>query len=262
MAEQKESSVLFSLKELMSLEEDRIQQEENARKQAENAAEQSRASEERRQREAEESRMQAAEEKRRVDEQRSREEQARIEGIRHAEVEKARVDAENRARMEQITRQQQHEKELVALTQDKSKKNLKVLVGLAIAAVIAVGAGAGIYIKGSMEKEAKLNAMLAELGAKEEANAKKERDLKEELGKATDPTKQAEIAKRIADLEALNLQLQAQRENAAKSGSGGKPVSGGVAAPATQAPHKPQCHMMNGTKVPSCQPGDAMCSCD
>ena len=31
MAEQKESSVLFSLKELMSLEEDRIRQEEDER---------------------------------------------------------------------------------------------------------------------------------------------------------------------------------------------------------------------------------------
>ena len=260
MAEQKESSVLFSLKELMSLEEDRIQEEENARKSAENAAEQSRIGDERRQREEEEARIEAAAEKRRVDDQRSREEQARVEGIRHAEVEKARIDAENRARMEQITHQQQHEKELVRLTQDKSKQNLKLLVGLAVGAVIVVGAGAGFFINRSFENEKRLKAQLTELSAQEEANKTKEKDLKNELAAATDPAKQDEITKRINDLEAANKALQAQRESAKL---GAKATGGGVvAAPVTAAPRKPQCHMMNGTKVPSCQPGDAMCSCD
>ena len=37
MAEQKESSVLFSLKELMNLEEDRIRQEEDTKRKAEEA---------------------------------------------------------------------------------------------------------------------------------------------------------------------------------------------------------------------------------
>ena len=53
MAEQKESSVLFSLKELMSLEEDRIKQEEDDRKRKEQAEQQARLDAERRAREEE-----------------------------------------------------------------------------------------------------------------------------------------------------------------------------------------------------------------
>ena len=57
MAEQKESSVLFSLKELMNLEEDRIRQEESARKAKQEAELQARLDAERRQREEEEARL-------------------------------------------------------------------------------------------------------------------------------------------------------------------------------------------------------------
>lgn len=53
MAEQKESSVLFSLKELMSLEEDRIRQEDNDKKRKEEAEMQARLDAERRARDAE-----------------------------------------------------------------------------------------------------------------------------------------------------------------------------------------------------------------
>src|SRR5215467_7664113 len=100
MSEQKESSVLFSLKELMNLEEDRIKNEEAEKAAASAAAEKARADAGLVAREAEEARIRAEEERRRMEEARAREEAARLEAIRHAEVEKARVDAENRARLE------------------------------------------------------------------------------------------------------------------------------------------------------------------
>ncbi len=55
MAEQKESSVLFSLKELMSLEEDRIQAEENERNERARAEDAARSAAERAQRDADRS---------------------------------------------------------------------------------------------------------------------------------------------------------------------------------------------------------------
>ena len=100
MSEQKESSVLFSLKELMNLEEDRIKQEEETKRAQAEAAERSRLDAERRAREEEEARIRAEENRRRTEEARSREENARLEALRLAEVEKARVEAEQRARME------------------------------------------------------------------------------------------------------------------------------------------------------------------
>ena len=100
MSEQKESSVLFSLKELMNLEEDRIKTEEADRAAQAAAAERARQDAERQAREAEQARIRAEEERRRAEEQRSREEAARLEAIRVAEIEKARVEAEQRARLE------------------------------------------------------------------------------------------------------------------------------------------------------------------
>jgi colicin import membrane protein len=115
MSEQKESSVLFSLKELMNLEEDRIKNEEADRTAAANAAEKARADAELAARNAEESRIRAEEERRRVDEQRTREEAARLDAIRTAEIEKARIEAEQRARMEAMAAQQQHERSLAVI---------------------------------------------------------------------------------------------------------------------------------------------------
>src|SRR5450755_2713809 len=98
MSEQKESSVLFSLKELMNLEEDRIKGEEAEKAATAAAAEKARVEAERAAREAEEARIRSEQERRRLDDQRSREENARLEAIRHAEMEKTRLEAEQRAR--------------------------------------------------------------------------------------------------------------------------------------------------------------------
>ena len=88
MAEQKESSVLFSLKELMGLEEDRIREEESKKEAEARAAHDARIAAERAARDAEEARIRAADAERQRDEQRRKEEAARLEAIRHAEIER------------------------------------------------------------------------------------------------------------------------------------------------------------------------------
>src|SRR5579862_5754085 len=65
MSEQKESSVLFSLKELMNLEEDRIKQEESARQRQVAAEAQARVDAERRARDEEDARIKAEDDRRR-----------------------------------------------------------------------------------------------------------------------------------------------------------------------------------------------------
>ena len=161
MAEQKESSVLFSLKELMNLEEDRIRQEELEKQRAEQAAVQARLDAERRAREEEEARMRAADEERRAQEQRQREEATRLEAIRHGEIEKARLEAENAARMEQLRRQQEHDLHLASLSQDKSKKKLLyIAVGSGVFLLLALVIG-GFAIKSSLDRQKALEAQLS-----------------------------------------------------------------------------------------------------
>jgi colicin import membrane protein len=245
MAEQKESSVLFSLKELMNLEEDRIKQEETERQRQEQAVVNARLEAERKAREEEEARMAAAEEHRRQGEQRSREEQARLEAIRHAELEKARLDAENAARLEQLRAHQAHEQNITALKQDKGKKNLLyIAVGVGIL-LFVVMIGGGIVIKGQMDKAAALQAQLGQL-------AQDEADIKKQMSSAS-----AEDRARLQDeLDAKEAAIQNLKDhpNAVQTTAPvTHPVShggGGTKPPATS--NKPPCN---------CTPGDPLCSC-
>ena len=255
MAEQKESSVLFSLKELMNLEEDRIRQEESARKAKQDAELQARLDAERRQREEEEARLRGEEDRRRADEQRVREDQARVEAIRHAEVEKARLDAENAARLEAMRHQQEHERHLTAIKQDKHKRNLIIAAAGAGLLLIGVAVSAVVVIKGQNDKAAAVAAesarQLAEQQAKVDALNKQIEDgknnidnLQNQLGTVTD----------TAQKLALEKQLEQARKDQAAAAimrariSASRPAGGGGAP---KGP-RPAC---------TCQSGDPLCSC-
>jgi colicin import membrane protein len=248
MSEQKESSVLFSLKELMSLEEDRIRGEEAEKAATTAAAERARAEAERIAREAEEARIRAEEERRRLDEQRSREENARLEAIRVAEIEKARVEAEGRARMEAMTAQQQHERSLAAVHNDESKKKLgKILLAIAIA-VPVLGGGAGYFIyRNIQDSNAKIAAQEAEAARLAEEKEKLVAQMKAQEEKVTGLLSQLTSAKDEATRAALQKQLDEERtkqESLRKTiGGGGRPGAPAGAAPA-------------GKK---CDPSDPLC---
>jgi len=250
MAEQKESSVLFSLKELMNLEEDRIKQEETERERQEQAVVNARLEAERKAREEEEARMAAAEETRRQSEQRSREEQARVEAIRHAELEKARLDAENAARLEQLRAHQAHEQNLTALKQDKGKKNLLyIAVGAGVLLLVAL-VGGGIAIKGQMDKAAALQAQLGQL-------SQDEADIKNQMAHASAEDR-ARLQQELDDKEAAIQNLKdhpnavstvAPVHTAATHTGGG---GGGGGTTTAKTANKPPCN---------CTPGDPLCSC-
>lgn len=243
MAEQKESSVLFSLKELMNLEEDRIKQEENERRRVEEAAVQARLAEERRAREAEESRLRAAEEERRQNEQRSREEQARLDAIRHAEIEKARLEAENAARMEQLRRQQEHEQKIHALSQDQGKKKLLwIAIGSGVVLFIAL-IGGGVAIKNSMDRQKALETQLNDLNS---ANS----ELQGKLASATTPEERARLEAEIAANQQAMKDLKDHPSTAPTVAP--KPVV--HAAPKQNTGGTP-------SKPCNCTPGDPLCSC-
>ncbi len=247
MAEQKESSVLFSLKELMNLEEDRIKQEESERKRKEEEALRVKLDAERRAREVEEARMKAAEEERRVSEQRSREENARLEAIRHAEVEKARLDAENNARGEAMRRQQEHERQLAHMQETSGKKKLTFwLAGVGAVLLISV-VGGGIAIKNSMEETDRAKAATLALEQKiTELDTEKKR-IQDEIGKASGAEKEALLAK----LAAKEAEIEKTKSAPAVGGGAVRRTGGAGAKPASDKPAKP-CN---------CQPGDPLCSC-
>jgi colicin import membrane protein len=164
MAEKKESSVLFSLRELREIEEERIQEEHTAKKRAEEERIRAQQEAERRAREEEEGRRRAAEDAERrareAVENREREERLRVE------------EAERRARVEaqaQLEQQRMH-KELEIRAIEAQKKKPTWLIAVAGGLVLVVGIlGFWAYNRSQeadkerRENEAKLAALLKDI---------------------------------------------------------------------------------------------------
>jgi colicin import membrane protein len=251
MAEQKESSVLFSLKELMNLEEDRIRQEEDEKKKRAEAEVHARLEAEKRAREQEQSRLHAEEERRRSEEQRKKEEAARLEAIRHAEIEKARVEAEQKAKLEAMTQQQAHQLQLSTLQHDEHKKKLQRMVTFSVGGgvILLIGALFLYFGKIKPDNDAREAAARAQLMQQAEESRKLQAQLAEQSQKVNDLLGQlasAQDDKTRAELKAKLVDAQQQQTRLAK-----KAASGGGAGEAASKP-KPPCN---------CQPGDPLCSC-
>ncbi|MCL2777997.1 MAG: hypothetical protein FWD73_08330 [Polyangiaceae bacterium] len=255
MADQKESSVLFSLKELMSLEEDRIKQEDDNRKRKQAAELQARTDAERRAREAEEAQIAAESERRRQETQRQREEQARVEAIRQAEVERVRTNAESEARLRETQQKQEHERKLVALAQDKKKKHL-TYISVGIGTLLIAGAvGAAVVYRASVTRQQELQAeqeRTKKALAEKEATIKK---LQNDFKAATDAIAAAEEKARKATNDEERRAAEAEREGAVAAQRRARTsmaAVGGSGAKPTSATPTPAC---------TCQKGDPMCSC-
>jgi colicin import membrane protein len=141
MSEQKESSVLFSLKELMSLEEGRIKEEEDAKKKKTEAETQARLDAERRSREEEERKLRDEEERRRGEELRRKMEEAQVEAAKHAEIEKRKLEEQHRLQMEAVAQQQAHERQIQVIQSQKRKgAHPGLLAGIGVVLLLAIGA--------------------------------------------------------------------------------------------------------------------------
>lgn len=215
MGEMRESSVLFSLKELMSMEDQRLRDEEAAAQKKAEDEMRARLLAEQHAREAEEARIRAEEERRRLEEAQRREEAARLEAIRLAEVEKARVSAEQEARLEAMAQQQEHEHKLAQLKHDKSKKRLQRLLTFgSLGAFLLIGGGAGYYfgvVVPNLEKERAVQE--AQLAAEQAERAKLERDVNEKSAKVDKLLTELRAAQSQAETERLKRELEAAQKD-------------------------------------------------
>jgi len=138
----KESSVLFSLQELMNLEQTRIREEQEAARAQRDAAERAKVEAELRSREAEAARLHEEEEARRREEIRRRMDEAHIEASKIAAIEAQRLAEQHRLQMEVLARQQEHEKAIKEIEVKKRRgPHPAVLAGIGaalLAAIVAV----------------------------------------------------------------------------------------------------------------------------
>jgi hypothetical protein len=184
--EKRENSVLFSLRELRSIEETRVKEEEDAAKTAEEARIRARMEEERRQRDVEEAKVRAAEEAARRDSD-AREQRVREDQVRVQEAE-ARARAEHQAQLEAHRLQQEME---IRRQEVQKKWPVWLVVAVGIFAVITIGAV--IFMVQSSNKADQ--AAIAKRKADDEAaEAKKKADAAEAEKVALKQTVDALIA--------------------------------------------------------------------
>ncbi len=145
--EKRENSVLFSLRELRSIEESRVKEEEDATRSAEEARIRAKMDEERRLRETEEAKQRATLEQARL-EREAAEARVREEAMRIQEAE-ARARADHQAQLE--ASRLHHEME-IRKTEASKKRPVALVVAMLIFAAITVGAVL-FMVQRSNEKE-------------------------------------------------------------------------------------------------------------
>jgi colicin import membrane protein len=248
MSDQKESSVLFNLKELMSLEEERIHTEESDRKRRADDEARRRAEEEARVRAEAEARVRAEEAAKLEAERRARAEEERVAREREAHALRVRLDAEARERAEQAERQRQHDLQVKTLEAQR-RKGVHPGV-LAAVALLAIGAGAygwfGIYEpaqQAAAAKQAETERLAREAAiekqrladAAEQLRLDSERKLAEANAAAEKARQDAEraeanrvaAAKRAADDQAQASQSRPKPSKRPAGGEGKRPANDG-----------------------------------
>jgi colicin import membrane protein len=203
------SSVLFSLGELMKIEEERVDEERHRADHQRAEMERARALAEVRAAREEEARIGAERARAAAEAKLEREENARHDAMRVAAVERARIEAEESARLAAMTAAQAHERSLAELREDASKKSLSRWLKVAIVGgVLVIGGGLGLYFgKIKPDAEAREQVAAAEVArAQEELRAiKKELErreltvasLEKERDAATDAKARAELDAKI-----------------------------------------------------------------
>lgn len=239
MSEVRESSLLFSLDSLFAHERAKIEMERQQAARDRQAAAEAEAHVERT-RQAERARLAAeARERAMLEDRRQRDEQARLEGIRQAELDRVRFEAHLKTETELAARRERHELELRALSLATRAKRLRALVlgGAALAALALLGTVAFALFNQSPELE-RLRAATAAARASEDARAAELR------GMLTD------AERRRRDLEA---QLAARAHDAAASAAPAPSATAPAARPVRPArPTRP-----TGTRPPTPCTGDA-----
>jgi hypothetical protein len=206
MAERRENSVLFSLKELRNIEDGRVKKEKeeaDARVEAERAA---KAAAERARVEAEERARREEEDRvRRIEEEklnREREEQIRLQ------------EAERRARVEGEVRLQEQRLHLEAQAKREQKSPMKAIMGVTGALVLIAG---GLGYKMYSDHQAELSVERAR-AAEIQEQAKREKAEVEARLAAIQKDMDAKLSKAQTDAERAQIKLEAERARAAASG--------------------------------------------
>jgi colicin import membrane protein len=239
MRDSKDSSVLFSLNELVVLEKERLDQEAAAMQATLDAAKKAREVAEQRALEASEAARQASLARIAAEEEHKRTEAARLVAMQAAIVERARVEAEQKARLAEMETAQAHQRALATVQVGSMRTRLRLTMAGVGALVLVVGVGGAVLFSRVQDT----------LRTREAAN-------RAELERAS--AEQARIGKQLGDAQAeadrVKREIEAARAAAAvpsAHGSANHVVPMGPKVNTTQPKQTgPAC---------KCRAGDSLC---
>jgi hypothetical protein len=241
-----EESVQFSLKELLKLEDERLEEQERVKQVREAEASRERDENERRRRADAEAQARADAEAREQHRRGELEDLARREAMQKAVVEQARLEVEVRARAEEREHERRHEIAIARLRSESKKgQSIGALVGAAglgggIMLVVALGLELGV-LKPAVERrvtELQLNVVGAESRVE---------DVGRQLGE-----QRRLLADRDRQLADARLEIEALKKDRKPPTTPPPPSRPGKLNPGTLPARAPAAQ-------PDCQAGDPMC---
>ena len=227
-----QSSVLFSLNELMQLEGQRIEEESNREREAREREHAAKMEAELRLRVADEARRKADAERRHAEEVAAREEAARLAAMHEATVERARIEALDRARLAELELVHKHEQALRRNDADRASSRLRTtLVAVVVGSMLIGGAGLGYYFGVVQPKDEATRRELAEKAATAEAIARERRAEVDALAQ-----KEAGLAREIDGIRSQNSALPVVPSLSASTRPLIRPTAGPTMVPSVVPP--------------------------
>lgn len=204
MGELRDSSALFSLEGLLDLEKRRVEEARAAEQRHIAALRETELEQQRKAREAAAQKAREQERRRRRREQEEREEQARLLALREAEVQRARLEADANARIEILTRQQQHEQRLAAMRQGLRGRRDRVLLLIgALVTTLTIATSLGLYYGRVLPEAKRTETRFAQL-----LDAEREKSRHAEALLRTESRERQQLAR---ELEITKIELASAR---------------------------------------------------
>jgi hypothetical protein len=247
MAERRPNSVLFSLKELRRIEDDRVKTEDDQEKQRREDEVRAREDAERRARDEVE-RKRLEEEDRIRREQEERERQSREEQLRLQEAERrARVEAEMKLEQSRIAMEIE--------AKARAKKLPWPLIGTIIG-VLVVGSGGLGYFLWQKSKEADAKAKEIELAKQEKERLRKETEEKDRIYQQ----QQEDAARKLANLgDALKSAKSDAQRKALREAIASENRAKADRAAARERQRKDEIRRAKKIRTGKCPPNDPLC---
>jgi hypothetical protein len=245
MQQRQETSVRTSIQDLLRDEQGRVAQ---ARTEAERRAREDdarRLDDIRRQDELQQARLQADEDERQRRAFEAQKRQTELQAVQEATMHRARLEAESQARLAELSLRQEHERQLHALRDDKSKKLLKIGLVMAGAFLFALAGGGGVWLTKTIEDARMARAEAREMEVEKLRFEADKSRLEDAIRKTTDKNT-VEIFQQQLDEANSRLNPLKEEPRAKKRALSGSvpPVKASSAAP---------------TAAGSCPRGDPMC---